>query len=320
MIVFWIIVNNGEYALKWALRSYVLGSLGTIAITILTGAAMESLEEGGQERYTATVGSTVNANFLAALMALAFLAAIYLLVIDRSLIWKGICIVAMVILPIMILKAGSRGVLVALLFTLMSPLLFIRQVAKRPVLALTLLATIIIVCGVTLVLFKSQGVSERVASRLTDTEYAQQSIATRMALNIAAIRAVLKYPLGTGFYTWFDRTNITHWPHSDFFFCLGVYGYPGVLLFCLIIIAIMIAVKRTPLGMDKLYARAVLTFSIVMGFDGTQIYEKDYWVFMAIILAMAELAQRKEVAASLSENTGNGTDFNEPLSDKAIEL
>ena len=40
-IVYWILQTNGEKTFRWALRAYVIGTLGTIIIAYISGAAMD---------------------------------------------------------------------------------------------------------------------------------------------------------------------------------------------------------------------------------------------------------------------------------------
>ncbi len=55
-IVYWVIETNGEKTLRWILRSYLVGSLGAITLTFITGAAIRSIDESSQARYSATLG------------------------------------------------------------------------------------------------------------------------------------------------------------------------------------------------------------------------------------------------------------------------
>jgi hypothetical protein len=89
LIVYWILETNYEGTFRWALRSYVLGMLGTIVLAIKTGAAIRAVQETRDVRFSATLGHAIDANMLAALAALAFLSAIYLFARDRSLFWRG---------------------------------------------------------------------------------------------------------------------------------------------------------------------------------------------------------------------------------------
>jgi hypothetical protein len=51
----------------------------------------------------------------------------------------------------------------------------------------------------------------------------------------------------------------------------------------------MLTVKRTPLTLEKLYARAVLTFLLVMGLNIKQLSAKYYWAFLGFVLAAERL-------------------------------
>ncbi len=285
LIVYWILETNTERTFIWALRSYVLGMVGTTVLALKTGAAIRAMHETREARYAATLGSAIDANMLAALTALAFLSAIYLFARDRSLLWRLFYLAAMLFLPVMMIKIGSRGGLIALAFTLLSPLLFVRQVIQRPMLAVVLLLGIVVASASAGLLMRQRSLDASVADRLTDVQRAQKAIDVRMAPIKDAIEAVAVRPAGTGYFSWFERTGSQIWPHNDFFFALGVYGIPGAILFAAFVILLMLTVRRMPLTFEKLYARAVLTFLLVMGLSIKQVSAKYFWVFLAFVLA-----------------------------------
>ena len=305
-IVYWILETNSEKTLIWMLRSYVVGSLGTITITFITGAAVRSMMEvSEEERYGATLGRTVDQNMLAALIAMAFLAAIYLLIRDKNIFWRVIYLIAIGFLPVMMLRIGSRGALIALTFTLMSPLLFIRQIWRKPALAVSL-AVVVVLASVSLAfLVRRQGLRPGVYQHLTDPEGARIAINYRMSLNKEAIRVSLKKPTGTGELAWFEEARVRHHPHNDFFRALGFYGIPAAALFALFVIMMMLTVKRIPLGVEKLYARAVLTFLLVMGLGLGQLTYKYFWAFLALIMAIERISWLNR---GVTEYAGGQTD------------
>ena len=69
-----------------------------------------------------------------------------------------------------------------------------------------------------------------------------------------------------------------------------MYGIPGAILFTAFVVLLMLTVKRMPLTLEKLYARAVLTFLLVMGLNIKQLSAKYYWVFLAFVLAAERLS------------------------------
>jgi hypothetical protein len=290
LIVYWILETNDETAFRWALRSYVIGAVGSIVLAIKSGAAMKAVQESRDVRYSATLGHSIDANMLSALIAIAFLSAIYLFARDRSLFWRGVYLIAMLFLPIMVIRTGSRGGLVALAFTMLSPLLFVRQVLRRPALAALLLVAVLAASASAAFLVKGDGLQTSVLDRLTNLSKAQEALAFRMEAVKNAWHAALVWPAGTGYYSWFERSGSPIWPHNDFFFSLGVYGIPGAVLFTTFIILVMLTVKRTPLTLEKLYARAVLTFLLVMGLNIKQVSAKYYWVFLGFVLAAQRIA------------------------------
>jgi hypothetical protein len=291
LIVYWILETNGEKTFQWALRAYVLGTLGTIILAFITGTAIRTLEETSQTRYSATLGEAIDANMLAALTSTAFLAAIYLFARNRNLFWRMINLAAILFLPLMLLKIGSRGALVALAFTMLSPLLFIRQVARRPALAVLLLVIFLLASIGSGLLIKSDGLERSVADRLTDVGYAKESIHYRMEPIKLAVKTVARNPAGTGYYSWFEQTGTLIWPHNDFFLVLGIYGIPGALLFICFMGILLLAIRRIPLGLEKIYVRAVIIFLIMMGLTIGQMFHKYYWVFLAFVMAGERIAK-----------------------------
>ncbi|MCU0913175.1 MAG: hypothetical protein MUC88_01260 [Planctomycetes bacterium] len=289
LIVYWILETNHESAYRWALRCYVLGMVGSVVVALQSGQAIRAVQETRDVRYAATLGHAIDANMLSALIALGFLSAVYLLARDRSLFWRAVYVGAILFLPLMMIRTGSRGGLVALAFTLLSPLFFVRQVLRRPALAALLLAIILVASLSAGLLIKEQGLAGAVAERLTSMDHAKRALAFRMEAVRSAGHAVLAWPTGTGYISWFERTGSPIWPHSDFFFALGVYGFPGAILFTAFAILLMGTVRRTPLTLEKLYARAVLTFLLVMGLNIKQVSAKYFWVFLAFVLAAERL-------------------------------
>jgi hypothetical protein len=289
-IVYWILQTNGQKCFRWASRAYLIGTVGTIALAFITGSAMRAIEDTPEQRYSATLGEATDANMLASLTAIAFLAAIYLFARDRNLLWRLLYLAAILFLPIMMLKIGSRGALIALIFTMLCPLLFVRQVVRRPALAALLLGVILLASVSAGLIVRNSGLEAGVAARLTDPYQAREALSYRMMPIKKAVECAVTRPLGTSYYGWFEQSGLRILPHSDFFLALGVYGIPAAVLFALFVILIMLTVKRTPLGLEKLYARAILTYLLIMGLNVGQLYQKHYWVFLAFIIASERIA------------------------------
>jgi hypothetical protein len=289
-IVYWILQTNSEKTFRWALRAYVIGALGMIIIAHISGAAMISVEEK-LGRYAATAGQLTEPNMLSVLISMAFLAAIYLFARDKHIFWRIIHLIAIAFLPLMVLRTGSRGGSIALVFTMLSPLLFVKQVLRRPALAALLLLVIVFASGSAAFFIQKYSLEAGVSERLTDVEYAKMALDYRIRLIKKAIESSIKYPTGTGYLGWSERTGIFHHPHDDFFFALGVHGIPAAMLFMFFAIMLMFTIRRMPLGTEKLYARAVLTFLLVMGFNMGQLYQKHFWVFLAFVMASERIAK-----------------------------
>ena len=265
--------------------------MATIALATVTGAAIRASSQTGDTRFSATLGNAIDANMLAALTSTAFLAAVYLFARDRNLFWRLIYLVSLVVLPVMLLRIGSRGALVALTFTVFSPLLFVGQVLRRPALAFFLVIVIALGSLAAGLLIQTGGLDRSVADRLTDVGYAGESIAVRMEPIYGALEAIARRPIGTSFSGWFERSGLLLYPHNDFFFVLGIYGIPGAVLFAAFMTMVLFVVKRTPLGIEKLYARALLTFILVMGLSIGQVFKKYFWISLALVLAAERIGR-----------------------------
>jgi hypothetical protein len=289
-IVYWILHTNDSRTFHWALRAYVLGTLGMIILTFVTGVAIRSVEQASEARYSATAGQAIDANMLASLVCLAFLAAIYLFARDKKILWRIVYLVSMLVLPIMLLKIGSRGALIALFFTMLSPLLFIRQVLHRPALVVLLLAVILLACVSAGLVVSKGGLESDVAERYTNIHRAEEDVDYRMMPIRQALQCAVTKPLGTSYYGWFEYSGLKIVPHNDFFFALGLYGVPAAGLFAFFVIMLIFTVKRIPLGWEKLYARAILTFLLIMGLDVPQLYQKHFWIFLVFVMASERTA------------------------------
>ncbi|OHB60962.1 MAG: hypothetical protein A2167_06075 [Planctomycetes bacterium RBG_13_46_10] len=289
-IVYWILYTNDWTTFRWALRAYVLGTLGTIALAVVTGAAIRSMDETSESRYSATVGQAIDANMLASIVCLAFLAAIYLFARDKKVLWRLFYLVSMLVFPIMLLKIGSRGALIGLAFTMLSPLLFVRQVLHRPAMAVLVLVVVLLASISAGLVISRVGLESDVSNRLTDIYRAEEAVGYRMMPIKKAMGCIVEKPIGTSYYGWFEYSGLRIIPHNDFFMALGLYGIPAVGLFVFFMIMLMFTVKRIPLGYEKLFARAILTFLLVMGLDVPQLYQKHFWVFLVFIIVCERIA------------------------------
>lgn len=290
-IVYWILQTNDINAFIWALRAYILGTLGTIMLAFITGAAIRSVEETSEARYSATLGQAIDANMLASIVCLAFLTAIYLFARDKKILWRLLYLVSMLVLPAILLKIGSRGALIAIAVTMLSPLLFIRQVLRRPGLAVLLLVIVLFASISAGLVVRKWGMEADVAERLTNVHRAEDAVDYRLQPIKKALSCIVAKPLGTSYYGWFEYSGLRIIPHNDLFFALGLYGIPAAGLFVFFLIMLMFTIKRIPLVCEKLYARAVLTFLLVMGLDVPQLYQKHFWIFLVFVMASGRIAE-----------------------------
>ncbi len=286
LIVYWILETNHENTFRWALRSYVIGMVGSIVLAIKSGQAIRAVQETRDVRYAATLGQAIDANMLSAMIAVAFLSAIYLFARDRSLFWRAVYFIALLFLPLMMLRTGSRGGLVALAFTLLSPLLFVRQVLRRPALAALLLIVIVAGVGLRGRADPATGTGKLRAAASDGRRPGQGGAGVPHGRHSQRVDAVLVWPMGTGYWSWFERSRQPDLAAQRFLLLAGRLRLSrGRSCSRLFVILLMLTVRRTPLTVEKLYARAVLTFLLVMGLNIKQVSAKYYWVFLAFVLA-----------------------------------
>ncbi|MFC1783628.1 O-antigen ligase family protein [Planctomycetota bacterium] len=289
-IVYWILTTNTPKTLIWMLRSFVLGSVVFIIISIATGATMRVVEEGSQGRYTATLGNAINANLLAALIALSLLCAVYLFLSEKSIIWKFLYLGSTPLLAVMLIKTGSRGAIIALGLTLVSPIFFLLDAKKYTKLLFGLMFAMLLLVATVGYYFTHAYIEKDVFMRLTDIGYAKESIALRMETLRYAVEASVRWPFGTGHIAWFERSGASLFPHNDLFFILGIYGIPGAFLFVFLVLGLLFSVKKVPSGHEKLISRSILIFLLIIGLKGMYISTKFYWIFLAISLSYQRLS------------------------------
>ncbi|MCF7955133.1 MAG: O-antigen ligase family protein [Phycisphaerae bacterium] len=287
VIVYWIVRANGKNSMLWILRSYLFGTLSEIILTYITGAAMMT-EQSESGRFSATLGTEyVDANMIAGMFSLAFLSCVYLFVKDKRKLFRAFYLLGLVFLPLMLLKTGSRGAIIALAFTLLSPMIFLKQVVRKPALIITVLLLIVIASVVAGdVILKSD--NTKLSGRLTNVQSAKKSSGYRIQLIKDAFMETIKKPMGTTRIGWISRYKNV--PHNDFAYALGIYGYPAAAMWSSLILLIVLTVKKMPFGNEKLCARSLLIFLLVPGLSLTQLAMKHYWIFIAIILAMERFA------------------------------
>ena len=319
-IIYLIITTNSLKTIRWILRSYVIGSAGANVLTMIFGMAQQSMQENLQGRLGATLGTDVNTNLLAGLTVMAFMAAVYLLTVERKKL-KIFWLFCAIFLFAILLKIGSRAGMIALLFSMFSPLLFVRQITKKPWLCILLIIVLFlssIVAGYAITSNKS---SSGFAQRLTDIEYARQSLRYRQSLNRAALKQAISNPMGSTHYGWLVKASLLHFPHSDFFYLIGAFGFPAAALYVIIAIYLSLTVRKLPFGFEKLYVRAILIFFLIFGMGHVFVYKKVLWVFLGLALGLCDrfIAQLNENYYEYEEPdnliaTGNpGTIYENPV-------
>jgi len=290
LIVYWILSNNNEKSLIWSLRCFVLGAIGTVGISLFTGVAVRAVEDSPEARFTATAAGTINANVFSAIVALAMLAVVYLLLKERKLLWKAAYLAALPILLVIMFKAGSRGTLLAVFGALVLGF-FGKQLLSNGKLILAVAAVLFLFVAGGFVILRMGLVEESVADRLTDVWRYKEAFAYRMELNKTAIENAMNNPIGTGQYQWFMKTGLRNYPHNDLLFSLGLFGLPAALFYIAIWASAIIYVMRMPDTAEKLYARLIVIFLLMIGLKGMYVFQKFYWIFIAVVLVCGEISR-----------------------------
>lgn len=293
LIVYWILETNKGKNFLWIIRSFVAGTCGTVILAFVTGTAIRAVEENVSGRFAATAGGTINANSLAAMLGLALFSCIYLIVKDKKIILRVIYIGSILFLGVILFKTGSRGALLAIIFTFLA-VSFGRQLVKNPGAVLGVLVVLGVFLATGYFLLKTGRLQETVTERLTNVSMLQESIANRMLYNKAAWKVATERLTGGGYFTWFMYTNVDHFPHNDLLYSTGIYGFPAGFLFIAFIVSMMLTVKKIPIKFERFYAKAILIFLILIGFKGMYVSEKFYWVFWAIVMACEKFGASSE--------------------------
>jgi hypothetical protein len=210
---------------------------------------------------------------------------------DKNFFFRIIYLIAIAFLPIMLLRTGSRGALVAMFVTMTSPFLFLKQVLRKPALMFVLLLVMIIGAAAVGLIITQGNLETKLTEHLTQSEDIGEAYSERVWLMWTAVKSVVTKPMGTTCFVWEEEYNYV--PHSDFFYNLGIYGIPGAGLFAYFLITMMFTVKRIPLGFEKFYSRAIVTFLLVSGLSLGQIAAKHYWIFMVIAMTCERVARLK---------------------------
>jgi len=281
LITYWIFQNSNDKTYIWVLRSYVVGTVGSILIGVIKGVSMTETVSG---RYEGAGEIRMDSNALCVLIGLGVITSLYLLVRDKSLLWRLFYLAAIAYLPIMMIKTGSRGIMLAFIATALSPLLFIRQMGRKPTLYLVLIFAAVIMAGAVRYGIKTQSVEEEsITSRYSDVGGAQNAFEYRLSLVKGAIEDVLNNPLGITFGGWLVR-RVRSIVHNNFFHLLSTCGYPGALLYVWLLISALRTIWHIPMSIEKIYARSVVIFLIIAGMDIFTFFDKSFWIFMIVAI------------------------------------
>jgi len=260
--------------LAWPLRCFVVSSILT---TVLPHVLGFSMAQGQRFTIGLSAEQVINPDRLAGLLGLGCLSSIYLFRTRPSAFWKIICIIGMVVTPVGVVLTGTRKVFFVLALMPLLPLLSPQAIARRRGLVAVLVIVAILLAGAMWVALE-YWTPEQTAWRLTDPEYAKNSINFRLLLIDEAVAYVASHPLGAGMGCFFTSTG--NLVHNDLFYVLSSLGLPGASLFAVYLGWMLVRSWRMKAGMDKWFAQAIVVYHVLLGLAATWIYFKHVWLFM----------------------------------------
>lgn len=282
--------------LRWPLRAFALTCLGMALLSGVLG-----LAHGTEGRLTFGMSQERmdNPNYTGCMFALGLFTAIYLFVTDRRATFlRWLWLLTAIVMPVVILMTGSRKALVSVAATLILPVLFLREVVRKPTIFVA-----VVVFGVVVLVGMYVGMehfaSKGVVDRLTDTEQARGGIETRLDFIVEGLDYLQRNPMGAGLGCYY--TGHGHAIHNDLFYVTVNLGWLGGVAFVLLAVGLLVSVHRAEPGWEKWMGRSIIVFFLVQGLVATWILLKGYWVFLTIGALLVAASRRARTEADLVE-------------------
>jgi hypothetical protein len=270
--------------LTWPFRCYVLACVLFGVFAPAMGLAIQETKKMGV-RYTIGLSEEyrVDPNTLASMFSIAFFLAIFLFRRDPSRLLRIVWLLSALLLPVLMLMTGSRTGLIATFLTLLLPVLFLRQIARRPVVFVGAVV-VLVLAGVLFFVALEYVLPLQTAQRLTDFDKLQRSAVVRLGFIGEAVAYAVRNPLGAGFQSFFIETMTVH---NDFFYLLGSLGFAGALAYGVFGVAMLLNVRAMPVTWEKWLVRSLVLINLIFGLAYMQLFWKHFWIFMVLAWAMA---------------------------------
>lgn len=271
---------QGRSNIVWGLRAFVVGCVFSVLLATLVGRG----EAKEAERLTLEAAdSMVNENLFAAVLGMGALSAFYLFVADPLRKLRPVWILSILILAAGIFATSSRGIMLAMLVTIILPLFLLRNLFKSPGRTMTL-ASVLALGAVAAYFLLPLILPQYVLWRLTDVEKAARDTNMRIAFIQDSLQYVSHNFLGAGMNCFRDSSG--HSVHNDFFFLLSNLGLVGPFFYFGFWIGMAWCVSRIPVSWEKWFAQSIVVFLFLSGQSHCYVFVKPFWSMLAIATIM----------------------------------
>ena len=285
--------------LLWPLRIYVAACVVAFVLVWHAGFRLEMsrvvLAYGG-------VGD-VNPGRFGAVMALGFLTAIYLYPQTRTKRFRPLLVASMATCLAGTMLTGGRASVFALVPPLFLPLLSHRVLLHRPRVVVGVLIAVGLVAAASYFI-ALYVLPAKTTTRLIDFGYAASTFDRRMAYIVDAVSYVSRHPLGAGWACFRSGAAVVH---NDVMYVFANLGIPGFLLFTGFAIGILYLVGRMSPGLAKWYAVGIVVYLLLTGLAAVQLFQKVYWMFLAIAWLLAYFDRTQEPALQSMDGRAHST-------------
>jgi O-antigen ligase len=241
----------------------------------------------------------MNPNDFARMVGFGLLVNLFLLFDSKARWMRNLVILAFPLLLIGLILSKSRGSWLAFLVALVAVFVVLRKTPKVYLagLGVVMMLLVSIVAGFQLGYF-DEGLQER----LEQTTDGKDPTAQRTDIWKVGLVLVKNNPvMGVGFNNFHVRFNdylsgvhtdvfpgFDKDPHNVFLSVLGETGLVGFALFGGIFYVLFVAIRRGGRTWDNAIATAIVIFTLIAGFSGTDHIRKWYWISLVAALVLAK--------------------------------
>ena len=276
----------------WPLRAFVAACMACFFAGLVLGVV------GGEEaRFAFALGGIrVNPNVQGAMFGVGVLSALYLYRREGARLWRWMCMAALLILPVAVLRTGGRKAAwflgLVILWSLVSP----RSAIRRSRMALAL-AGVLVLGVVAAGVARTYLLPAHVAERLVEKTGIAEAFWARYMIIVDSIRYVARHPLGAGMGCFVASIGgFRGVVHNDLFYVMSSVGPVGGLVFAAFAFSLVRMVWRMKQGLDRWFAGSVVAYYLLIGLGGTYIFDKNYWLFLSFAWLLAQFPREAVTA------------------------